>query len=84
MNPRYHYKSQFGEDLRGKVNDGLYEYLEQVPNEMEQLAIHQLINSFTNAMGTFGKHVVKIPIDVDQLGNQFHYFIKLCCLNFEL
>jgi hypothetical protein len=41
LNPRYHYRSQLGDDLTGEVKDGFYECLEcMVPDETKQLEIH--------------------------------------------
>ena len=75
LNPRYHYKARFGEDQTGEVKDGLYECLgRMVPNEMEQLEIHQQLTTYTRATGTFGKPVAKVARDIDQPSKQFHCF----------
>ena len=74
LNPRYHYRAQFGEDQTGEVKDGLYECFERmVSNETQQLEIHQQISSFTRATGTFGKNLGKIARDVDQPNKQFQF-----------
>ncbi|KAH9297845.1 hypothetical protein KI387_029527, partial [Taxus chinensis] len=67
LNLKYHYKAHLGEDQTGEVKDGLYECLERmVPDEMQQLEVHRLINFFSRATGTFGKNLAKIARDVDQ------------------
>ena len=64
-----------GVDQTGDVKDGLYECLgRMVPNEMEQLEIHQQLIAYTRATGTFGKPVAKVARDIDQPGKQFHCF----------
>ena len=45
-----------------------------VPNETEQLEIHQQLTAYTRATGTFGKPVAKVARDRDQPGKQFHCF----------
>ncbi|KAH9329398.1 hypothetical protein KI387_001506, partial [Taxus chinensis] len=67
LNPKYNYKARLGEDQTGEVKDGLYECLERmVPDEMQQLEVHQQISFFSKTTGTFGKNLAKIARDVDQ------------------
>jgi hypothetical protein len=84
LEPKVSLQAQLGEDQTGEVKDGLYECLERmVPDETEQLEVHQQINAFTRATGTFGKNLAKIARDVDQPGKQFQSFFKFSCLNFK-
>jgi hypothetical protein len=76
LNPRYHYRFEFGEDQTREVKDGLYECLERmVPNKSQQLEIHQQINVFNRAIG-FGKNIAKIARNVDQPSKQFQCFLS--------
>ena len=75
LNPRYHYKAKESGALRGEVRDGLVDCIERmIPSEYDQLEIHQLVISFSNATGTFGKNLAKIAREADEPGKQKFQF----------
>jgi uncharacterized protein YukE len=54
-----------------------------VPNEIEQLEVHQQISAFNRATRTFGKNLAKIAKDVEQPSKQLQSFFKFSCLNIK-